>query len=322
MKGGRSNLEAGILDVRDAQADQMSIASALKAHEEYHGSFNDRLHVWMATETPRGQDMSGFAAIGEACQHHNVRLTMHLSEAPKDLGMIREHYQASPVRFAQKVHAVGPHVVLGHMTHLELEADLKILCETGTHISHQPTSNAKLCDGIAPVSQLLAEGINVCLGTDGAPCNNGHDLFRDMHLAGIIHKATTHKPEVTSSEQILEMATINAAKALGLEREIGSIEIGKKADFVVLGYSKIHTAPFDPDEIGNGGMHPSTLVVHSLSGRDVDMVVVDGRALVENGGFTSLDEQQVHEMARKAIVGIRNRSGIEAQPLKMGWQYC
>lgn len=321
VKGTSSDPAAGILDARDRQADQMSIASALEAREKHHGAFEDRLHVWMATETPRGQDESGFAAIGKVCKDHDIRLTMHLSEAPKDYQMIRQHYRASPVQFAERVHAVGPHVVLGHMTCLDLDTDLEILARTGTHIAHNPTSNAKLCDGIAPIPHIMAKGINVCLGTDGAPCNNGSDIFRDMHLAGVIHKATTHEHTTTPSEQILEMATINAAKALGLDKDVGSLEVGKKADFVVLDHSKIHTAPFDPDQVGCGGIHPSTLVVHSLSGRDVDMVVVDGRTLVQDGKFTGIDECKVYYMARKAIVGIRNRSGIAAQPMKMNWIY-
>lgn len=322
VKGTRSDPAAGIPDARDRQRDQMSIASVLEAREKYHGSFEDRLHVWMATETPRGQDESGFASIGKACNDHNIRLTMHLSETLKDRQMIRQHYRASPVQFAERVHAVGPHVVLGHMTWIDLDTDLDILVRTGTHMAHNPTSNAKLCDGIAPIPDILAKGINVCIGTDGAPCNNGSDLFRDMHLAGVIHKATTHEQATTPSEQILEMATINAAKALGLDHDIGSLEVGKKADFVVLDHSKIHTAPFDPDQVGYGGIHPSTLVVHSLSGRDVDMVVVDGRTLVQGGQFTNLDECKVYEMAKKAIVEIRNRSGVSSQPMKMNWKYC
>jgi len=236
--------------------------------------------------------------------------------------MIREHYKATPAQFCERIHAVGPHVVLGHMTHLNLDVDPDILKKTGTSVAHNPTSNAKLADGIAPIPQMLEAGINVCIGSDGAPCNNNHDLFRDMHLAGVIHKARSNNAKLLPAEQILEMATINAAKALGIDKDLGSLEVGKKADFVVIDPSGLHAAPYDPSHIGEkGGIHPPTLVVHSCSGRDVDMVIINGEVVVEKGRLTRVDEDQIKRAAREAIVGIRKRSGISAQPLKMNWQY-
>ena len=321
VKVPKSKASAGLLDVRDRQANLMSIDSAVTAHKQFHGSYDDRLHVWIATETPRTQDEAEFAAIGQACLDHNIHLTVHCSEAPRDKEFLRESYDATPAQFCERIHATGPHVVLGHMTHLNLDVDLEILKKTGTSVAHNPTSNAKLADGIAPVPQMLEAGINVCIGSDGAPCNNNHDLFRDMHLAGTIHKAVTNNAEVLPSEQILEMATINAAKALSLDQDLGSLEAGKKADFVVIDPSGLHTAPYDITQLGEGGIHPPTLVVHSCSGRDVVMVVVNGEVVVENGTLTKVDEEQVKAAAREHIVGIRKRSGISAQPLKRNWQY-
>jgi cytosine/adenosine deaminase-related metal-dependent hydrolase len=299
----------------------MTIQHAIDAHRKWHGSFNDRLHVWMATDTPRGADELGFKAIGEASLASGIRLTMHLTEAPKDFEMIAKSYKATPGQFARNVKCVGPHVVLGHMVHLDNKIDLPIIKDTNTSVAHNPGSNAKLADGIAPIPEMLAKGINVCIGSDGAPCNNGHDLFRDMRLSALLQKAIKHDASLLSAEQVLEMATINGAKAMGLEKEIGSLETGKKADFVVLDPSGVHAAPYDRQQIGNGGMHPSTLVVHSCSGSDVDMVVIDGEILVRDGAFTKLDEQAIKSSARDAIVGIRERSGIVAQPMTNGWQY-
>lgn len=322
VKVPKSNASVGVLDVRDRQSRLMSVDSTLTAHKQFHGSYDDRLHVWMATETPRTQDEAGFAAIGQACLDHNIRLTVHCSEAPQDEKFLLESYGATPAQFCQRIHATGSHVVLGHMTHLDLDVDLEILKKTGTSVAHNPTSNAKLADGIAPIPQMLEAGINVCIGSDGAPCNNNHDLFRDMHLAGIIHKGVTNNAKVLPSEQILEMATINAAKALGLEQDLGSLEVGKKADFVVIDPSGLHAAPYDVAQLGEkGGMHPSTLVVHSCSGRDVVMVVVNGDVVVENGVLTKVREEQIKASAREHILGIRARSGISSQPLKMSWQY-
>ncbi|OQU94948.1 hypothetical protein CLAIMM_01225 [Cladophialophora immunda] len=322
VKGPKSNISAGISDARDEQSHLMTIDAAIEAHKSFHGACDGRLHVWMATETPRGQDEAGFAAIGKACLDHDIHLTVHCSEAPRDFEMLSEAYGTTPGQFCQRIHATGPHVVLGHMTHVDAQVDLEILRITGTSVAHNPTSNAKLADGICPVPQMLDAGINVCLGSDGAPCNNSHDLFRDMHLAGIIHKATTNNANVLPAEQILEMATINAAKALGVDKEIGSLEVGKKADFVVVDPSGLHAAPYDPAQVDTmGGVHPSTVVVHSCSGRDVTMVVINGDVVVEDGRFTRLDEEQVKSAARNAIAGIRTRSQVKAQPLKRNWHY-
>ncbi|OKL63235.1 hypothetical protein UA08_01331 [Talaromyces atroroseus] len=320
IKINRSDPTAGIPDSRDEDAHEMSIEKALASHGEFHGSFNDRVHIWMAPETPRGQDLAGFQAVGSACIEHGIRVTVHCSEAPKDFELIAQNYTSTPAEFCQTAKFTGPHVVLGHMVHLA-EEDYAILRDTKTSIAHNPTSNAKLADGIAPIPRLLEEGVNVCIGTDGAPCNNGHDLFRDMHLAGLIHKGRHCNPNILSSEQVLEMVTINAARALGIEDQVGSLEVGKKADFVVLKHSGIHAAPYDPAELAVGGLSPSTLLVHSLSGADVDMVVVDGEILVDGGQFTRLDEEKIKSDARNAISRIREKSGVKAQPFKRGWHY-
>lgn len=321
VKGPKSDPGAGIADARDKQADQMSIESVVTAHNRHHGTCNDRLHVWFATETPRGADEAGFAAIGKASLDHNIRLTMHLSEAAKDFEMIRESYHATPGEFCRNVHAAGPHVVLGHMVHLDPAVDFEILGKSGTHIAHNPSSNAKLADGIAPIPELLASGVNVCIGSDGGPCNNAHDLFRDMHLAGIIHKGRLQDASVLPSEQVIEMATINGARALGLEKELGSLEVGKKADFVVVNTGGLHAAPFDEAAVGEGGMHPATIVVHSCTGQDVDMVVLDGREVVRGGNLVEIDEDKVKSDARVAIASLRKRTGVMAQPAKMNWNY-
>lgn len=322
VKGGRSDPSKGIEDARDSQTKLMSVEAAIEAHNELHGRFNNRLNIWMATETPRGADEAGFAAIGKASMQHEIRLTMHLAEALEDRAMIRQHYGCSPMQFAKRVEAAASHAVLGHMIHLDLDVDLDILKESKAHVAHNPTSNAKLGDGIAPIPEFLNRGVNVCLGSDGAPCNNSHDLFRDMHLAGIIHSANRLDASLLPAEQVLEMATINGARALGLEQSIGSLEVGKKADFVVIDAYGVHTAPFDPSTVARGGMHPTTVVVHSCSSRDVDMVVVDGQCLIKQGKFTRLDEDELIRSAQDTIKKLREKSGVVSQPLKNNWRYC
>lgn len=123
----------GISDPRDKDIESMSIESALAAHDHHHGSFNGRLHVWMAAGAPRGSPSSAHKAIGDACRKHNIGLTMHCAEAPKDLETYKESYHCTPVEFCQDTNLTGRKTVLAHMVHLDLDVDLPILSESGTY---------------------------------------------------------------------------------------------------------------------------------------------------------------------------------------------
>lgn len=320
VKFEESNKELNITDPRDRDINSMSIESMMAAYKQHHGSFNDRLHVWAAAGTPRGSPLSSHLGIGEACREHGIGLTMHCAEAPKDLTIYRDMYSCTPMEFCQQAKLTGKKTVLAHMVHLGLETDLPILKETGTTVAHNPNSNLKIASGIAKVPQMLDAGVNVSLGTDGAPCGNTYDMFREMHLAGILHKGANLDAGLVGAETVLEMATINGARALGLEKEVGSLEVGKKADFVVVHPKGLRSAPWDEGQVLCGGVDPMTTVVYSCTGVDVEMVVVDGEVLVNGGELVKLDEGEIIEAAKKSIKGIRERSGIKSGNRK-GWKY-
>jgi cytosine/adenosine deaminase-related metal-dependent hydrolase len=290
----------------------MSIDRALEVHSIYHGAYDDRLHIWMAAVTPRGSSVSCHSRIGQACHKKGIGLTMHCAEAPKDLEIYRASYGCSPMEFCEKTALTGTKTVLAHMVNLDLEKDLPILRRTGTSVAHNPSSNCKLASGFAPVPEMLAAGVNVCLGTDGAPCSNNYDMIAEMRMASLLHKGRLNNAAVMTALDVLRMATINGAKALGLEEEIGSLVVGKKADFVVIDPSALAAAPFDPDQMIAGGVDPVTTVLYSCSGADVSMVVVDGTILVEDGNLTMVDETVLKQNARRSISGIRERSGIRS----------
>ncbi|KAE9374988.1 5-methylthioadenosine/S-adenosylhomocysteine deaminase [Stipitochalara longipes BDJ] len=319
VKFQESNKELNITDPRDKDMASMSISSMLSAHEKHHRSFKDRLHVWAAAGTPRGSPLSSHLGIGEACQKHDIGLTMHCAEAPKDFTIYRDSYGLTPMQFCHQAKLTGNKTVLAHMVHLDLEIDLPILEATGTTVAHNPNSNLKLASGIAKIPEMLEGGLNVSLGTDGAPCGNTYDMFREMHLAGILHKGANLDAKLVGAETVLEMATINGARALGLEKEVGSIEVGKKADFVIV-KPGLNAAPWDEEQIAEGGLDPMTVVVYSCSGSDVEMVVVDGEILVEGGKLVKLDEGEIIEAAKRSVKGIRERSGIKAVN-RNGWKY-
>jgi cytosine/adenosine deaminase-related metal-dependent hydrolase len=291
----------------------MSLSAALDAYEKYHGTYNDRIHMWLAAGTPRGSASSGHAAIGAAAQKHDIGLTMHCAEASRDLDIYRQQYECSPLQFCSATHLTSAKSVFAHVVHPDPAAgDLDILRETRSTVSHNPTSNLKLGSGVAPIPEMMAAGVNVTLGTDGAPCNNTYDMFREMHLASILHSGIHQDAGLVNAYEVLEMATINGARALGLEDQIGSLEVGKKADVVTVAPKGLSAAPWDPRQIELGGMDPVTALVHS-SGTNVETVMIDGVFVVMEGNLMQLDEASIIAQAKKSVVGIRSRSGVTAR---------
>lgn len=237
----------------------------------------------------------------------NIPITMHCAEVKAD----REFFESqnhTPMSYCSSVGLLGPSTVLVHMVHLD-DSDVAKLAETGTHVAHCPTSNAKLASGICRLPSLLNAGVNVGLGTDGAPCNNTNDLLQEMKLAAIIHKAASYNPTIVSAEQVLEMATINGAKALGLQDQIGSLDVGKKADFVVVDMRRVHLQPY---------FSPVSAVVYSVTGRDVECVVVDGKVVVQGGKLMTMDEEEVWREAERRSKEIVERAGL-TEKVKGQW---
>ena len=165
-------------------------------------------------------------------------------------------------------------------------------------------SFSRLASGLCRVPDLQRAKVNIGLGTDGAPCNNTCDLLQEMKLAAIIHKGATQDPTVVPAESVLEMATINGAKALGLDDKIGSLNIGKKADFVAIDMRKIHLQPW---------FNPVSAVVYTATGRDVELVVVDGNVVVNNGGLVTMDEQEIVREAQKRSKEVVKRAGLDGR---------
>lgn len=237
----------------------------------------------------------------------NIPITMHCAEVKADRDFCAS-ISHTPMTYCESVGLLSPSTVLVHMVHLD-DNDLRILSGSGTHVAHCPTSNAKLASGIARVPEMQKAGVNIGLGTDGAPCNNTCDLLQEMKLAGIIHKSISFDPTAVPAVSVLEMATINGAKALGLDDRIGSLEIGKKADFVAVDARRIHLRPW---------FDPVSALVYTATGGDVDVVVVDGKMLVKGGQLLTMDEGEVIEQADKRSREVVERAGLSGK-VKPRW---
>lgn len=288
---------------------EMSLLGAMKMWEKWDKKANDRIRIWFGARTPGGVSEGLYKEMTSISREKSIPITMHCAEVKAD----REFFASlsppqTPMSFCDNVGLLGPSTVLVHMVHLD-DTDIAKLAETNTHVAHCPTSNAKLASGICRVPELLNAGVNIGLGTDGAPCNNTNDLMQEMKLAAIIHKAKSYDPTLVPAETVLEMATINGAKALGLEDHIGSLEVGKKADFVAVDMRRVHLQPY---------FSPVSAIVYSATGADVRMVVVDGEIVVEGGKLKTMDEEEVWKEGEKRGHEIAERAGL-GEKVKGRW---
>ncbi len=188
-------------------------------------------------------------------------------------------------------------VVAAHCVHLTKE-DVEILKRRKLKVAHNPISNLKLASGISPIPQLLERDITVSLGTDSSCSNNSSDMFEVMKVAALLHKGISGDPAALSAKQVLQMATINGAKTLLWSREIGSIEVGKKADLAIVDFKKPHLTPM---------YNETSHLVYSAKNADVDTVIINGRIVMENRKITTVKMDKAIELAEKTKLSLLER---------------
>jgi len=254
---------------------------------EYHESFEDRIRYAV---TPR------FAvSCSEAClrgareladSYDGVRIHTHASENQSEVATVEEHTGRRNVRWLDEVGLTGEDVVLAHCVWTD-ESEREILAETGTHVTHCPSSNMKLASGIAPVVDYLDRDINVALGSDGPPCNNTLDPFTEMKQASVLQKVDELDPTVTPTREIFEMATVNGARAAGFDR-LGKLRPGWRADIVGLSTDTTRATPL---------YDVFSYLVFAARGGDVAFTMVDGEVLMEDGTVTVADAEAIRAAA-------------------------
>ena len=220
---------------------------------------------------------------------YNLPLVIHLSETQSEVKSVKERHGHTPVGHLADLGILGPNLLACHCVVLNKE-DIRLLKSNDVKISHNPESNMKLASGIAPLPKMQAAGLCVGLGTDGCSSNNNLDLFAEMDMAAKLHKVNTLDPTVTDAMTILKMTTCNAAKALGLFDHIGSIEVDKKADVIVIDTHKPHLTPI---------YHPISHLVYSVGGQDVMHSIINGQVVMENRRLLTLDVDQIMDDVQK-----------------------
>jgi 5-methylthioadenosine/S-adenosylhomocysteine deaminase len=216
---------------------------------------------------------------------YGTPLITHLSENQGEVEEVMKKYGRRPLDHLENIGLLSSPLIACHCVWL-IEEEMDLMARRGVRVVHNPESNMKLASGVAPVPDLLARGVTVGLGTDGCASNNNLDLFQEMDTAAKLHKVHRLDPTVMPAQTVLEMATLGGARALGMEKEIGSLEVGKKADVILLELNKPHLQP-----VYNIVSH----LVYSATGADVRDVIIDGKLVMENRKLLTLDEGEILE---------------------------
>jgi 5-methylthioadenosine/S-adenosylhomocysteine deaminase len=263
-------------------------ANNLKVGEEFIKKwlgFSDRITPGLFCHSPVTCSDKTLQRAMEISRDHSLPLQIHLSETMEEVDEIVDRKGQRPVHYLNRLGLLGEDLIAAHAIHLNDE-EMDLLSQNGVRIVHVPESNMKLSSGVARVSDMVKMGLTVGLGTDGCASNNNLDLFQEMDTAAKIGKVFTHDPVNMDAETVLKMATSWGGEILGLEREIGSIEVGKKADIIVVDIQSPHLVPL---------YNPTSTIVYSANGADVKDVIVNGQILMKDRNFRTLDPEEIIE---------------------------
>jgi cytosine/adenosine deaminase-related metal-dependent hydrolase len=292
-----SIMPPGLVEEKDS-----TIREAKSMIRKYNGVEGGLVRTWVAPRSLGGCSEELYEEVSELARESDARITMHLAEVREDMRYAKQSFGTTPFEFIERVGLAGPRSLFAHMVWLT-DKDIRRVARTKTNVAHCPSSNLKLASGIPRIPELIEAGANVGLGCDGAPCNNSYDMIREMKLAAVIQKGRLLDPLTMPATMVLEMATINGARAMGMESEVGSVEVGKRADLVLIDLKKPHLTPYR-DVVSN--------IVYSAMGSDVDSVMVDGRFLLRGGQALTLDERKIIGEAQRSQDELMSRSGVKA----------
>jgi 5-methylthioadenosine/S-adenosylhomocysteine deaminase len=282
-------------------ADAKTPADALARAETFINEFKDDPLITPAVAphalyTNDGPTLQAARALSTK---YNVPTLIHLAETRDEVQVAQDRIKGSPTAYLESLGFLGPGVLAAHGVWVD-DADIAILKRRGVGIAHNPESNMKLASGTAPVPAYLKAGVAVGLGTDGAASNNDLDMFEAMRTASMLHKLVSGDPRVVGARTSLEMATIGGARALGMDRQIGSLEPGKRADVILVSMTSARQTPM---------YDPISHLVYTTRGDDVQTTIVNGKVLMRNRKLLTLDEAAVlregREWAGKVRAAVR-----------------
>jgi 5-methylthioadenosine/S-adenosylhomocysteine deaminase len=259
---------------------------ALTVHDELKDL--DLVTGALAPHAPYTVSDAPLIKIGMYSNELEIPVHMHIHETSFEVMEAEKNTGMRPLERLDQLNLLNPNLMAVHMTDLT-PMEIERLAESGAHVVHCPESNLKLASGICPVSELKKSNINICLGTDGAASNNDLDLFAEMRTAALLAKGSSGDASICTAREMIEMATINGARALGMSDIIGSIEVGKKADIIAIDFSDLNTQPV---------YDPVTQVVYALNSRQVSHVWINGKMQLEDHKLVNLDCDDITDRAK------------------------
>ncbi len=275
----------------------------LKLIQTHHESQNGRVRVWFGLEHLFYCSPAAFAKARDCANHYGVRINTHSSEQREEVEAVIQHFGKRPIELFNEYGILGPDTAIAHCVWLNAD-EIKLLADTGTSVAHCPTSNAKLAGGIAPILEMQQAGITVGLGTDGPISNNSLDLFEAMKMASLLQKVSRYDAAALPAIAALRMATIEGAKLLGLDHEIGSLEPGKKADMVLLDLWQPNLMPIVWED---GDTNILWNLVYAAKGSNVHTVFVDGEMVIQAGRSTRVEESIILESVQRQTLALLKR---------------
>ena len=290
--GIRAVLSYGMIDFGDEEKRKNEIKENLTLFDACNGMADGRIKVFFGPHSPYTASKELLIKVRELADEYGMGIHIHVSETEKEINDSLDEKGLRPFEYLDEIGILGPDVVAAHCVWLS-DREIEIIKKNNVKISHNPCSNMKLASGIAPVSKLIENDICVSIGTDGASSNNNLDLIEELKTASLLQKVSTLDPKVLDSDESIAMGTIKGAEALGLDSEIGSIEVGKKADIILIDTNSANMVP-DSSSL-------SSNIIYSANGSNVDTTICNGKVLMENKKLVVLDEQEIYAKARQAI---------------------
>ena len=275
-----------------------SIRDSLSLLEAWHGRDDGRVRFCFAPRFAISCTKDLLSEVARLARERGVMIHTHASENKTECELIERETGMRNITYLDSHGLTGPHVALAHCIHVDT-AELQTLKRTGTNVVHCPSSNLKLGSGIAPIKRMIEEGVSVSLGADGAACNNRLDMFTEMRTAALLQKAM-NGPEALPARRVLRLATIDGARAMGLDEEIGSLEFGKRADVILVRLDGLHATPRPADVI--------SAIVYAAQPADINTTIIDGKCLMRDRVLLTLDEREVIEEANREARLLKERA--------------
>jgi 5-methylthioadenosine/S-adenosylhomocysteine deaminase len=246
-------------------------------------------------------DEEGYRQTRKLADEEHVLITTHVSETDFEMQTSAAKYGRTDTEFLSDIGFLGPDVLAVHCVQCNTH-DIRILHHHDTKVSHNPASNMYLASGFAPIPEMLRTGITVGLAADGPASSNNHSLIQAMKLSALQQKGEHRDATIITAEKVMELATIDGARAVGLEAEIGSIEVSKKADIVILDYDNPWMTPIH---------HPVSAIVYSALGHEVKSVLIDGKFVLRDGVITNVNETAIRRQAQLNADALTQRAGTD-----------